>query len=422
MPAAERARARMVDALLANGRLRTPVVEDAFRSVPRHLFLPDLPISEAYADEAVAVQFADGVATSSASQPSMMSIMLEQLGLRAGQRVLEIGAGTGYNAALMARIVGPTGAVTAVDIDAGLIDSAGDHLEAAGASGIELVCADGAFGHAPGEPYDRIILTVGSSDVRPEWVDQLAAGGRLLLPLAVRGSQLSIAFDLGHDGLLRSDSVRGCAFIRLRGIGADRDTAAWLPGDLSLQLPEDGPGVDTDAMAAVLDEPGALMPTGASVGPVDVWDGFGLWLTLTAPGAGRLLATGVDPDFPDELLGIGPNGATVVLVTPPGARPAGLAAVVPAPGRGEPDRRGPISIRPFGLAGPRLAAELLDSLDAWIAAGAPGAPDWRIIAVPAGAAEPVDTALFVVRKAHCTLLMEVPRASQPEVTVDLAAL
>ena len=94
----------------------------------------------------------------------------------------------------------PTGSVTAVDIDAELIDSAARHLAAAGVTGVRLVCADGALGHPPDAPYDRIVLTVGSSDVRPEWVAQLAPGGRLLLPLALRGSQLSVALDLGPDG------------------------------------------------------------------------------------------------------------------------------------------------------------------------------------------------------------------------------
>ena len=199
MGAADRARARLVDGLRDSGRLCSPAVEEAFRTVPRHLFLPGVPLARAYADEAVAVQAVDGVTTSSASQPSMMAIMLGQLDLRPGHRVLEIGAGTGYNAALMARIVGPAGRVVDVDIDADLVDGAARHLAAAGVDGVELVCADGALGYPPGAPYDRIVLTVGSGDVRPEWVAQLAPGGRLLLPLALRGTQLSVALDLG-DG------------------------------------------------------------------------------------------------------------------------------------------------------------------------------------------------------------------------------
>ena len=141
-------------------------------------FLPDLPVAEAYADEAVAVQRIDGIATSSASQPSMMAIMLEQLAARPGDRVLEIGAGTGYNAALLSRIVGATGAVTSVDIDAELIDSAARHLAAAGVGGVELVCADGALGYPPGPPTTgSCSRSAAPTCVRSGWPSWPAAAG-----------------------------------------------------------------------------------------------------------------------------------------------------------------------------------------------------------------------------------------------------
>ena len=173
MGAADRARTRLVDGLRdgvlrsvvrdaagREGRACGPAVEEAFRAVPRHLFLPGVPLARAYADEAVAVQIVDGVTTSSASQPSMMAIMLAQLELRPGHRVLEVGAGTGYNAALMTRLVGPQGRVVAVDIDAGLVEGARRHLDSAGVSGVELVCADGALGHPPGAPYDLSLIHI----------------------------------------------------------------------------------------------------------------------------------------------------------------------------------------------------------------------------------------------------------------------
>src|ERR1051326_1170586 len=86
--------------------LARPEIEEAFRIVPRHLFLPDLPVEKVYRDQAIATKLLNERIVSSSSQPAIMAIMLEQLELRPGQRVLEIGAGTGYNAALMAYIVG----------------------------------------------------------------------------------------------------------------------------------------------------------------------------------------------------------------------------------------------------------------------------------------------------------------------------
>jgi protein-L-isoaspartate(D-aspartate) O-methyltransferase len=399
----------MVDALRGSGRVRSAAVEEAFRTVPRHLFLPGLAVADAYADEAVAVQFTEGVATSSASQPSMMAIMLEQLDLRPGHRVLEIGAGTGYNAALMSRVVGPAGMVTAVDIDEELVDRAAVHLASARVYGVELVAADGAHGYPPGAPYDRIVLTVGSDDVQPEWVAQLAPGGRLLLPLAVRGSQLSVALDLGPDGVLRCDSVRSCAFIRLRGAAASTD-ASRMFGELgvALQIPDDSPEPDLAAVGSALADPRELRPAPVPLCAVDVWDGFGLWLALTEPGTCRLLTVQPETGLPDDLFLLGSTGGTVALTAEDG-----IAAVVlagpPVPGPG------PVAVREFGPGGAGPADRLLAALDAWSTAGRPGAADWRLTVVPAGVDAPTLSHPQVIPKKHCRVLAEFPRPSSQTV-------
>src|SRR5690349_7173440 len=116
------------EALLAeirgHGGATDPLVAQALRSVPRHLFVPDVPVEAAYRDDAIVTKRdADGHPVSSSSQPTIMAIMLDQLGVAPGQRVLEIGAGTGYNAALLAHIMGgggTGGTVVSIDIDADL--------------------------------------------------------------------------------------------------------------------------------------------------------------------------------------------------------------------------------------------------------------------------------------------------------------
>jgi protein-L-isoaspartate(D-aspartate) O-methyltransferase len=418
MGAADRARARLVDGMRAvvrdaagrgDGRLFDPAIEEAFRAVPRHLFLPGVPIARAYADEAVAVQAVDGVTTSSASQPSMMAIMLGQLDLQPGHRVLEVGAGTGYNAALMRRLVGPSGRVVAVDIDGELVDGAAQHLADAGVAGVELHCADGALGYPPGAPYDRIVLTVGSGDVRPEWVAQLAPGGRLLLPLAVRGTQLSVALDLCPDGLLRSDSVNRCAFVRLRGVGAHREPGLALDG-LSV-LPADDRGFRPEAVEAALAAPGGSRPAPLRLGPTDQWDGFGLWLALAEPGTCRLLAVGGDPDDLEPSgaaaqLGLGPGRGTVGLLVD-GPEGPGLATVaVDRTG----DERGPwpVQLRTFGPAAEEAADRLLAAAATWRAAGRPTAADLRLTVVPRAATAPAPPGAAVVEKEHCRIVVDVP--------------
>lgn len=92
-------------------------IEAAFRAIPRHLFLPDIPLNEVYSDKSIVTKTENGVPVSSSSQPAIMAFMLEQLGLDEGDQVLEIGAGTGYNAALMSYLVGPTGHVTTIEIE-----------------------------------------------------------------------------------------------------------------------------------------------------------------------------------------------------------------------------------------------------------------------------------------------------------------
>lgn len=172
------ARARLVDGLRDSGRLTDRAVEAAFRAVPRHVFLPTMPAADAYQDEAFVIKTgADGLPLSSSSQPAIMAIMLEQLGIAPGQRVLEIGTGTGYNAALMAHLVGERGTVVTVDIDADLVGKARANLDGAGYPDVILVCGDGAFGEPGHAPYDRIIVTAGAWDLAPDWLGSSARAG-----------------------------------------------------------------------------------------------------------------------------------------------------------------------------------------------------------------------------------------------------
>src|SRR5215510_13813942 len=129
-----RARRRaLVEKLVRDGQIRSRRVAAAFSAVPRELFVPGVPLDDVYrSNEAIMVKRVDGVGVSSASAPDVMACMLEQLQPMPGQRVLEIGAGTGYNAALLAHLVGPHGLVVTVDIDADLVAAARGHLGDAG--------------------------------------------------------------------------------------------------------------------------------------------------------------------------------------------------------------------------------------------------------------------------------------------------
>jgi protein-L-isoaspartate(D-aspartate) O-methyltransferase len=213
-------RAALVDRLRREGFIQSAAVEAAFRAVPRHLFVPAVPLETAYSDVHVVTKEHDGQAISSSSQPSLMALMLDLLEARPGLRVLEIGAGPGYNAALLAELVGAAGEVTTVDLDNDIVEGAQAHLAAAGYERVRVVCGDGAEGYAAGAPYDRVILTVASSDIAPPWHDQLAPSGRLMLPLTIApglGGQYVVAFERAGDHLESVGACR-CVFMPLRGM------------------------------------------------------------------------------------------------------------------------------------------------------------------------------------------------------------
>ena len=211
-----RLRKRLVETLRRRLDLHDRRIPDAFRDVPRHLLLPDTPVDEVYRDQAIVTKRASGVPVSSSSQPAMMALMLDQLALAPGMRVLEIGAGTGCNAALIAHLVGPGGGVTTIDIDPELVEQARAHLAAAGLSNVRVVAGDGGLGAPDHAPYDRVIATASCWEIPPPWLDQLADGGILVLPLRVNGTGFVAA--LRRDGAtLRSTRIHRGGFMVLRG-------------------------------------------------------------------------------------------------------------------------------------------------------------------------------------------------------------
>ncbi len=212
----QRLRNQLVKGLRRNGFLHNDTVAEAFSTVRRHVFVPDRSLKAVYRDEAFITKQLDGVPVNSSSQPSIMAVMLEQLELEPGQRVLEIGAGTGYNAALVASLVKQRGRVTTVDIDPEVAAHAKAHLRSEGFNNAHVVTADGGLGYADDAPYDRIIATASCWQVPPAWLDQLKDGGLLVLPLRLNGAHISLALRK-HGQDLMSTSAATCGFMPLRG-------------------------------------------------------------------------------------------------------------------------------------------------------------------------------------------------------------
>ncbi|WTR19217.1 methyltransferase domain-containing protein [Streptomyces sp. NBC_00138] len=226
----------MVRRIVAGGGLTDPAWRAAFAEVPRHLFVLDYDRPEdapdvrdglrrlagAYSDQPIATRVVGGELVSSSSQPSLMALMCEALDVGEGGRVLEIGAGTGYNAALLAHRLGPD-TVTTVDLEPEITDAARAHLEAYGtpaARSVAVVTGDGALGHPPRAPYDRIMATCELPAIPPAWLEQVRPGGLALVPFATGLVALTVHGPGRAEGRFLHTPAY---FVPLRGASASPD-------------------------------------------------------------------------------------------------------------------------------------------------------------------------------------------------------
>lgn len=368
----------LAELLKEKGYITTTAVFDAFCTVPRHPFLPNTPLDLVYSDRVVATKFDNNESISSSSQPGMMAIMLEQLALQPGHKVLEIGAGTGFNAALMAHLVGPSGRVTTIDLDEDIVTESQAHLAAADVANVTVLRGDGSEGHGANAPYDRIILTVGSWDIFPAWWAQLGANGRLLLPLSLNGPQISVAFDRQQQQL-HSVSATACGFMRQRGSHAEpliHQPLGHTPG-VSLHYTAQPNMPEPTSIWQWLQQPPTTLPLPTTLSSHALWGNFRLWLAL-ATAKICLLETHNLPDLGLPALLQSEQGQMWQLTA--GLLEAnGLALIA----RADNSTSGEHVILAFGPAQTAVAHQLHTHLAQWHAAGAPSPSQLHITALPA---------------------------------------
>lgn len=357
---ADELRDALTDRLCAENAIRTASVKAAIQRTPRHLFLPGVELDQAYADNPVYTKTdAAGASISAASQPRIVAMMLEQLDAHPGERILEIGAGTGYNAALMAAIVGKAGHVTTIDVDADLVDSARDHLAAAGVDNVTAICGDGALGDPSGAPYDRIIATVGAWETPTAWLRQLAPGGRLVVPLRLRGAaSRSIVFERDGNGW-RSRSSELAVFMPLRGIGDDARRTVTLAEDVTLQVHKDQT-VDP-ALPGVLDSDRHEVWTGVVFPPMVPYEWMDLWLACTLDNALMRMNTQTTAVDRGQVTPMFPWGS---MATARG-RDLGYLTVRPAPPAAEGGKLYEVGVIGHGPAGATLAEHVAERVRTW---------------------------------------------------------
>ncbi|GAA0284402.1 hypothetical protein GCM10009527_095590 [Actinomadura nitritigenes] len=293
-------RGQMVDALVADGMIISAQVEAVMRTVPRHRFAPDASLDEAYAPYKAVFTKKDahGVITSSVSAPQIQAMMLEQAEVAQGMRVLEIGSG-GYNAALLAELVGEAGEVTTIDIDPDVTARAERLLADTGYARVQVVAGDAEDGVAASAPYDRILVTVGAWDIPPAWIAQLAPKGRLVVPLRIKGLTRSIAFDHAEDHLVGT-SGQVCGFVPMQGAGRHQEQQVLVTGtgEIALRF-DDGLPVEPSSLDNAVRTPRAESWTGVGVGRQEPFDTLQLFLATVLPG---FCIMAVDPDLDTGLV------------------------------------------------------------------------------------------------------------------------
>ena len=209
-------RERMIKEQLEARGLRDPAVLAAMRAVPREEFVPRQLRSLAYEDRPLPISEGQTI-----SQPYMVAYMAEVLALTGGERVLEIGTGSGYAAAVLSRLV-PM--VLSVERLAGLASTARERLQMLGFTNITVQVGDGSLGWPPSAPFDAIVVTAGAREVPAALLEQLAIGGRLVIPVGSRPTAQSL-IRVRREGAVdyRQETLMEVMFVPL--IGA----AGWEP-------------------------------------------------------------------------------------------------------------------------------------------------------------------------------------------------
>jgi protein-L-isoaspartate(D-aspartate) O-methyltransferase len=219
----EKKRQKMVNELKLRAYIVSDVVERAFLKVEREKFVPEDQMNYAYEDSPLPILCAQTI-----SAPSMIAIMLEASEFQHGRKVLEIGTGSGYNAALIAEIVGPENVIT-VERHAELVKFGEENLRGAGLN-IKVVHGDGSLGCEQYAPYDRIFATAGAPKIPKSWIDQTKIGGKIIAPIGpgTFSQRLVVAKKVG-EGRIESRMDTHCAFVPLIGKEAwgEDDRGVW---------------------------------------------------------------------------------------------------------------------------------------------------------------------------------------------------
>ncbi|MEU8509822.1 methyltransferase, FxLD system [Streptomyces brevispora] len=386
--------------LIASGHLHSRAAIDAFHTTDRHAFLPGVDLDAAYKEDAVPIKHDEhGEMISCISAPSIVATQLEQLSAQPGHKVLEAGAATGYNAALLGKIVSPGGQVWTLDVDEDLVAGASKNLATAAVDNATAMLADGAAGLPEHAPYDRIIFTVGAGDVPTKLLDQLAPGGRMVLPMRIRGS-ISRSFAFERDGdTWKTISCEMATFVPLRkGVCDDLHILVPMAGEGNVRLETfSEQNVDRVALCSVLDEQQTKLDTGVKFRQGSAWEWLYLYLACVLPnGLSRM---------PGQRPGFTPHFGWGSMAALDGGS---LAYLTIREGEDEKGRYWEIGVIGHGEGGADLAEHVVNEIRAWDASGGNDAPEpgFRMAVTDSRDRLTADDPRFVVDKPFSRLVVD----------------
>ncbi|MEU0665346.1 methyltransferase, FxLD system [Streptomyces lavendulocolor] len=408
---AVRLRQAMAETVIAGGWAVSAPVRDALRTVPRHRFAPEKDLKTAYdaGDVAIVTRRDEaGRATSSVSAAWLQADMIEGLGLEPGAVVWEAGSG-GYNAELLAHVVDPGGRVVTSDIDEYVVRRARRFTTEAGSGRVTVVHGDAAHGApallVPRGGFDAIVITYNCWDIAPAWKDQLAEGGRLVLPLELGGYTRAITFQRAGDVLV-AEKFTHCGFVPAQGAHARAAAVAdLLDGQLQLRF-EDGPAGSVEGLEEALRRRRHEIATGVTMGPGFYFGSLQLYAATTLPGFCRL-AVAADQESSVVEIATGSDAPAVLS----GASLAYLTYVQTRHSEIREEREWEWYVHAFGDQGPALGEKLAETVRAWdrdVRGDGGASSDPAVTVHPAGTPDHRLPPGDVVDKNHCRVVVQWP--------------
>ncbi|MFD0546337.1 methyltransferase, FxLD system [Streptomyces mexicanus] len=362
---AVRLRQQMTNTVIDGGWAPSEPVQQALRTVPRHRFIPEKDLKTAYdgGDQAIITRRDEtGKATSSVSAAWLQADMLQSLCLKPGAIVFEAGSG-GYKAELIAHVVGATGRVVTGDIDPYVVHRTRRLTTEAGSGRVTAFQGDAALGApshlVPRGGFDAVVITYNSWDISPAWREQVAHGGRLVLPLEIHGYTRAIAFERRGE-MLHARKFTHCGFLRAQGEHARTiPVVHLLDGELKLRF-EDGTPASTKGLEMALRGPRHQIATGVTMGAGFYFGSLQLYAATTLPGLVRLSA---HRDKGTGVTQIAKDGDAPAILG--GASLAYLIHVQTQRADSPAEKEWEWVVHAFGQHGPQLAEQLAATVRAW---------------------------------------------------------